>query len=417
MPGSIERERPGAPRRDLVLKAGVGLCRKQGIDDDHVGPHRTRPCQARLRAATSSWGFTAAGLAAIAAYFLLPSDGQSVFYVVIGSVSVGAIYVGHARNLRGRAGWPGTSSRSACSARSPATRSSPSTRSPCTGSRRARRLPTPSISAGYPLLALGIFLVLRRLGGQTSRVGDLRHGRDLLRRLARPVGVLRRPPEPRALRRPGWRGSSRWRTPPSTCCCSSASRSSSSARGGRTTAYRLLLASVALWVIADEIYGLADSSYYGGQLDRRALARLVRRLGRRRARIRRWGGSSSRTGERLPRLTRPRLALLAAALLAAPAILLIGGRSPPPRPRVRARRRRAALSQCSSCSGSAVSSARSSARATSSGSRAARPRRRRCSHDPERAARRARPAEGRVRLERLARAAHAADVDLAATSS
>jgi signal transduction histidine kinase len=92
--------------------------------------------------------------------------------------------------------------------------------------------------------------------------------------------------------------------------------------GGRTVAYRLLLTSVALWVIADEIYGLNTATYQGGDwIDALWLGSYVV-----------WGAaaldpSMARIAEpdrrRLPRLTNARLALLAAALLTAPAILLI----------------------------------------------------------------------------------------------
>ena len=92
--------------------------------------------------------------------------------------------------------------------------------------------------------------------------------------------------------------------------------------GGRTTAYRLLLASVALWVIADEIYGLNYDTYTGGDpVDALWLASYVI-----------WAGaalspSMSRIAQperrRLPRLTRTRLFLLAAASLAAPVTLIV----------------------------------------------------------------------------------------------
>ena len=68
--------------------------------------------------------------------------------------------------------------------------------------------------------------------------------------------------------------------------------------GGRTTAYRLLLASVALWVVADEIYGLNYDTLPGRRPGRRSLARVVRGLGRRRRSRRRWHRSPSRTGAR-----------------------------------------------------------------------------------------------------------------------
>jgi signal transduction histidine kinase len=84
----------------------------------------------------------------------------------------------------------------------------------------------------------------------------------------------------------------------------------------------LLLTTVAFWVIADEIYGLNSATYQGGDwVDALWLGSYVV-----------WGAaaldpSMARLAEpdrrRLPRLTDTRLALLAAALLTAPAILLI----------------------------------------------------------------------------------------------
>jgi len=92
--------------------------------------------------------------------------------------------------------------------------------------------------------------------------------------------------------------------------------------GGRTRAYRLLLASIALWVVADEIYGLNINTYQGGAwIDALWLGSYVV-----------WAAaaldpSMARLAvpdrRRLPRLTRTRLVLLATALLTAPLTLLI----------------------------------------------------------------------------------------------
>jgi hypothetical protein len=63
-------------------------------------PNRGVPTvAARIRSAPATWAFLGAGLIAIAIYFVLPPDAQSVFYVVIGFASVVAIYVGAVRNL------------------------------------------------------------------------------------------------------------------------------------------------------------------------------------------------------------------------------------------------------------------------------------------------------------------------------
>jgi signal transduction histidine kinase len=92
--------------------------------------------------------------------------------------------------------------------------------------------------------------------------------------------------------------------------------------GGRTRAYRLLLVSVALWVVADEIYGLTVNTYEGGNwIDALWLGSYVV-----------WAAaaldpSMAKIAEpdrrRLPRLTSTRLLLLTAASLTAPLTLLI----------------------------------------------------------------------------------------------
>jgi signal transduction histidine kinase len=275
----------------------------------------------RVRAAPAAWSFIAAGAIAIAIYFLLPSDAQSIYYVGVGLASVSALYVGTIRNLPrgGRLAWHlfsvgllGQVAGDAIFA--------------VYEVQLNREPPNPSVAdvfylGGYPLLALGVFLVLRRLGAQASRAAVLdtvvvfcgvalaqwvffidpynhiRFGSEGTRlvSMAYPaMDVLLLVAFAQLLVRPG----------------------------GRTVAYRLLLASVALWVVADEIYGLNIATYHGGDwIDALWLASYVA-----------WGGaaldpSMARIAEpdrrRLPRLTNARLGLLAAALLAAPVILLI----------------------------------------------------------------------------------------------
>jgi signal transduction histidine kinase len=189
-----------------------------------------------------------------------------------------------------------------------------------------REPPSPSIAdafylGGYPLLALGVLLILRKLGGQTSRAAlldtivifsgvglvqwvffidpynHMRFGTEFARLVAMAypaVDVLLLVAFAQLLVGPG----------------------------GRTRAYRLLLLSVALWVIADEIYGLNIQSYEGGSwIDALWLGSYVA-----------WAGAALEPSmariavpdrRRLPRLTRTRLALLAAASLTAPLTLLI----------------------------------------------------------------------------------------------
>ena len=277
----------------------------------------------RVRSAPATWAFLGAGGLAIVIYFLLPAHGnaQSIFYVVIGFASVVAIYVGSIRNLpRGqRLPWQlfalGLLGQVAGDAIYAVYEVSLN-----------REPPVPSIAdafylGGYPLLALGVLLILRRLGGQTSRAAILdtlvifsgvalvqwvffidpynhmHFGTELSRlvTMAYPaVDVLLLVAFAQLLVGPG----------------------------GRTRAYRLLLVSIALWVIADEVNGLNISAYQGGSwIDSLWLGSYVV-----------WAAaaldpSMARLAvpdrRRLPRLTRTRLMLLAAASLTAPLTLLI----------------------------------------------------------------------------------------------
>jgi signal transduction histidine kinase len=277
----------------------------------------------RLRAAPAAWTFLTVGALAIALYFaVLPAHGhaQSVYYVCIGFASVCAIFVGTVRNLP------------------------PAERLPwylfglgLLGQVAGdtifavyeiglnREPSTPSIAdafylGGYPLLGLGIFLVLRRLGGQTSRTAILdslvifsgvvivqwvffidpyrhqaytSHAARYVNMAYPAVDVLLLVGLAQLLLGPG----------------------------GRTTAYRLLLVSVGLWVVADELYGLNQSTYQGGDwIDALWLGSYVV-----------WAAaaldpSMARLAQPdrrlLPRLTRSRLALLATALIIGPAILV-----------------------------------------------------------------------------------------------
>jgi signal transduction histidine kinase len=282
-----------------------------------------RALPARLRAPTASWAFTAAGLVAIGVYFLLPSGStaQSLFFVVIGCASVGAISIGTVRNLpRGsRLAWHLFSAGLLAQVAGDAIFAMYEidlNREPV----------SPSVAdafylGGYPLLAVGIWLVLRKLGGQTSRVAILdsavifcgvvlfqwvffidpynhqHFGTETARLVAMAypaVDVLLLVGVAQLLVGPG----------------------------GRTTAYRFLVTSVALWVVADEVYGLTANTYQGGQwIDALWLGSYVV-----------WGAaaldpSMARIAQpdrrSLPRLTRTRLFLLASASLAAPAILII----------------------------------------------------------------------------------------------
>ena len=275
----------------------------------------------RARPAPASLTFLAVGAAAIAVYFVLPPDAQSVYYVGVGFASVVAVYLGTIWNLpRGeRLAWYffalgllGQVAGDAIFA--------------IYEVELNREPPNPSVAdlfylAGYPLLALGVFLVLRRLGGQASRAAVLDTvvvfcGVALVQWVffIDPYNHIHFGSEGTRLVSMAY--------PAMDVLLLVAFAQLLVGPGGRTVAYRLLLTSVALWVIADEIYGLNTASYQGGDwIDALWLGSYVV-----------WGAaaldpSMARIAEpdrrRLPRLTNTRLALLAAALLTAPAILLI----------------------------------------------------------------------------------------------
>lgn len=278
---------------------------------------------ARLRSTSASWAYLGAGAVAIAVYFGLRGhpDAQSIFYVVIGAASVVAILVGSAWNLprSERLPWQlfafGLAGQVAGDAIFAFYEISLN-----------REPPSPSIAdvfylGGYPLLAAGVLLVLRRLGAQTSRTAILdtivifcgvalvqwiffidpynhvRFGTELARVVAMAypaMDVLLLVAVAQLLVGPG----------------------------RRTPAYRLLLLSVALWVVADESYGLSFQSYQGGDwIDALWLGSYV--VWAAAALQPSMAGIAQPDRRRLPRLTRTRLALLAAASLTAPVTLLI----------------------------------------------------------------------------------------------
>jgi signal transduction histidine kinase len=288
----------------------------------HTVSERAAPAATgRLRSAPAAWAFLALGAVAIAIYFLLPPDAQSVFYVVIGGASVAAIYVGAVRNLPSGERLPwflfalgllGQVAGDAIFAFYEVALN--------------REPPSPSIAdvfylAGYPLLALGVVLILRRLGWQTSRAAildtvlvfcglalvqwvffidqynHLQFGSEFARLVAMAypaMDILLLVALAQLLVGPG----------------------------RRTTAYWLLLASVGLWVVADEIYGLDVNGYQGGDwIDALWLGSYVI-----------WAAAALEPSmvriaqpdrRRAPRLTRTRILVLAAASLTAPLALLI----------------------------------------------------------------------------------------------
>jgi signal transduction histidine kinase len=262
----------------------------------------------------------AIGAGAIGLYFLLPPHGQSVFYVVIGAAAVGGIYLGAVRNLPTdeRLPWFLFAAGLLCQVAG-------DTIFAVYELHLDREPPSPSVAdvfylGGYPLLALGIFLVLKRVGAQVSRAAVLdtlvifcgvalfqwvffiepyRH-QDFASESQRLVAMA---------------------YPAMDVLLAVGLAQLLLGPGGRTRAYRLLLVSVALWVVADEIYGLNVDTYQGGDwIDALWLGSYVV-----------WAAaaldpSMARLAEpdrrRLPRLTAARIGLLAGGLLLGPLILV-----------------------------------------------------------------------------------------------
>jgi signal transduction histidine kinase len=274
----------------------------------------------RLRAVPDTWSFLVLGAVAIGVYFLLPSNPQSVYYVVIGLVAVAGIVVGTTRNLL-----PGTRLAWYLFAAGLLGQVIGDAIFAVYELQLDREPPSPSVAdafylGGYPLLVLGIVLVLRRLGGQTSRTA-------VLDSLVVFLGVVLFQwvffIEP--YRHIAFGGESErlvaMAYPAMDALLLIGFAQLLLGPGGRTSAYRLLLVSVGLWIVADEIYGLNIETYQGGDwIDALWLGSYVA-----------WAAAAldpsmgrlaqpDRRG--LPRLTSARLALLASALLVGPVISL-----------------------------------------------------------------------------------------------
>lgn len=264
--------------------------------------------------------FLGAGAAATAVYFLLPPNAQSVAFVVVGLVCAGGIYVGARRNADApqRMPWNLFALGILLEVAGDAIFAFYEIR-------LDREPPAPSVAdafylAGYPVLALGIFLLLRRLGGQTSRAAVL----DTVI-IGVGVGIVQwiffvDPFEHMGLDRAERIVAMAY--PAVDTLLLVALAQLLVGPGRRTLSYRLLLVSVTLWVVADELYALDVSGYQGGDwIDALWMLSYVT-----------WAAaalepSMARLAEAdrraVPRLTTPRLVLLAAALLTAPTVIAV----------------------------------------------------------------------------------------------
>jgi signal transduction histidine kinase len=262
--------------------------------------------------------FLLVGGAAVVAYPFLTRDARSVAYLLIGLSSVAAMYAGaRLRPPAERLPWYLFAAGFLCEIAG-------DTVFTVYELGFGREPPLPSIAdvfylAGYPLIVLAIVLLLRELGGHTSRVA-------LLDTAIVAVAVT----------------TVQWIFLVGTYLDESAS---SGARvvnmaypsmdilllvglvqlilgpARRSTGYRVLLVSVALWVTADEIYLAVGSNQPRAWLDMIWLGSYVV-----------WGAaaldvstanSSLRDRRAVPRLTTPRILVLGAALLAVPIAALV----------------------------------------------------------------------------------------------
>jgi signal transduction histidine kinase len=260
------------------------------------------------------------GAGAIAVYFVLPPHAQSVFYVVIGAASVVGIYLGTLVNLPSgeRLAWYLFALGLLCQVAGDAIFA-------VYELHLDREPPSPSVAdafylGGYPVLVAGIFLVLKRLGAQASRAA-------ILDTMVVFCGVALfqwvffiEPYRDKAFANETQRLVA-MAYPAMDVLLAVGLAQLLLGPGGRTRAYRLLLVSVGLWVVADEVYGLNVDTYQGGDwIDALWLGSYVV-----------WAAaaldpSMARLADpdrrRLPRLTAARVGLLAGGLLLGPAILI-----------------------------------------------------------------------------------------------
>lgn len=262
--------------------------------------------------------FLAAGWGAIGVYFLLPGDEQDVLYVLIGLAGVGAVFFGARGPGRARLAWRLFALGLLCSVIADA----------ISGYYEValdKEPPVPSVAdvfylSSYPLLLAGIFLLLRELGSVRTRAAILDavivavaagtvqwiffvdpYLHTTLQPFTRAVDVT---------------------YPTMDLLMFVALAQLALGMGIPTCAYQLLLVSVGLWIVGDEVFGLAVDNYTaGGWLDLFWLGSYVV-----------WGTAGLdpsagkppyRDRREAPRLTTRRVVLLAAALLTIPAVIVL----------------------------------------------------------------------------------------------
>jgi signal transduction histidine kinase len=266
----------------------------------------------------ASLAFLAMGAVAIGIYFLLPDDAQDVLYVVIGLAAVAAVFHGARHRQEGRLAWQLFAAGLLCAVAADA----------ISGYYEIHLHKEPSVPssadvfylASYPLLIAGIFLLLRELGTIRTRAAVL--DAVIVTVAAGMVQwIFFVDPYRNTSLRPFTRGVE-MTYPTMDLLMLVALAQLALGTGVRTSAYRLLVVAVGLWIVGDELFGLSVDNYSaGGWLDVFWLGSYVC-----------WGAAGlepaqswelARDRREVPRLTRGRVALLAAALLTVPAVLLV----------------------------------------------------------------------------------------------
>jgi signal transduction histidine kinase len=262
--------------------------------------------------------FLALGAAAVGVYFLLPDDAQDVLYVVIGLAAVAAVLYGARDREEGRLAWQLFAAGLLCAVAADAI-------SGFYEIHLGKEPPVPSSAdvfylASYPLLIAGIFLLLRGLGSIRTRAAVLdavivtvAAGMVQWIFFVDPYLSTSLQPFTRAVE---------MTYPTMDLLMFVALAQLALGTGIRTSAYRLLVVAVGLWIVGDELFGLSVDNYTaGGWLDVFWLGSYVC-----------WGAAGlepeqswrlARDRREVPRLTKGRVALLAAALLTVPAVILI----------------------------------------------------------------------------------------------
>jgi signal transduction histidine kinase len=278
----------------------------------------TERLPAYLRAPGAAVGFLGVGWATIGIYFLIPERAKDILWIVIGCASVAAIAYAAQRLDTDQLAWrlfaAGLLGELVGDAISTYYEIHRDREPPLVSSADVFYL------GGYPLLALGIYFLLRERGRTVMRVGML----DTIIVFAAVATVqwmfFVEPYRHVSIGTGGRLVSMAYPSLDTLLLVGLAQLMVG--LGRRTFSSWLLLSSVALWVAGDEIYAIKASSYVaGGWVDTFWLGSYVVWAAAALA-VPRDAPAVPTERRTVPRLTRGRLAILAAALLAVPAALV-----------------------------------------------------------------------------------------------